>query len=277
MSMLFTEEINDTNTFATDVATDVTATDTNTLEYEHGEPDAEYDYNEQKPEEDAVRMVETSDLNDVTYAYLKTMVEPYSTAISQVIEVDQLTHWVPHIFQGELLEMVLKTLEQETDAEKAKISIINVLESLVLSTIQNIPLITPWTIAGSRDEITTKLFGEASSIIPVHVTIGPNTYTHNLSEEFAFGLLSVLHDRPQFVISINGVMLSLENLEINYKPEYKQEFQYEATFPLGPARFNSPDVIQGVMTAAKWLNADPHTFAHTLKGLIDGQMVPLHF
>jgi hypothetical protein len=223
-------------------------------------------------------MPNIEDLNETARLYMEYMIKPYRDALVPAESIEQLNLWYPLIFQGEHLQKVQKMLKDKLEVEIVKKIILDFMAGHIISLIKVKPKdITPWDLASTRDELSLKLFGEPINSLPVQVTIGPNTYTHMLSEEFTYGLLSVLEGQPSYLISINGTKIRLNDIKYKYDPTTAQGFTYEAIIPSGPSKFYSPDLIQGVMTGAKWINVDPHTLVKDLRGMMNNTMIALTF
>lgn len=214
----------------------------------------------------------------VTQNYVNKLVKPYADAIEAATTTDSLLQWLPLVFQDKDLEILTNEVNAATDLEYAKGRIISFMnEILVLEAKkENRAIVTPWSIASRRDDKLTQLFGPVADKISVQVEIGPNKYDHLLSEEFTFGLLSVLTGNG-YTLWVEGEKLSLDDIKPNYVPRDIQKEIYRAVLPSGEAVFNSPDVIQGVITAAKWLNVDPRAMVVNFTGVIDGQVMALNF
>ena len=222
---------------------------------------------------------ETLELSPFTQSYLNSLVKPYADALAQAESKEAIQAWIPLVFEGEYLTDAQMILEKVDDVETARYKVVKLLADGFVYAAQEIAgeHVTPWDIAVARDDQLTKLFGQGSKVLPVQVTVGPNVYTHTLSQDFVFGLLNILHGNNQFVISLNGSQVPFELLHGNYTEPKEGEKLFKATLPQGTAFFNSPDVIQGVMTASKWINIDPHTMVKDLDEAINGNWVPIVF
>lgn len=256
---------------------------TRPLFYEN-EYNEQTDMNQTQLEEDTlVNSNQTTDENannisDVTYNYMATLVKPYSDVIAPVANKDILYQWCTQVFQNENLEKVNLLINNAANVDAAKDAIISFMMGYLLSTITNKMrvIITPWDVASIRDNITTEWFGAEKMTLPIKVTIGPNTYIHELSEELAFGLLSILSDK-QYTFSVFDVRLMLEDISPNYIVNDKNIRNYKANIPMGEVTFNTPDVIQGVVTAAQWLSIDEYTLIKDLTITINGETTILNF
>jgi len=240
------------------------------------EPDERLIAHEMTDEEKAIPNVK--DLNEISRCYLNNMLKPYEDALAPATEVDQINLWIPQIFQEKDLKNVQKAIHGKVDIEDIKQAIVNFISGHLLSIIKVEPkMITPWDLAGTRDALTTKLFGPGNSEIPIEVTVGPTTYIHFLSEEFTFGLLNILDTNPSYLITVGGTKIKSDDIKRNYDPVNATEFKYEITTPLGLTRFYTPDFIQGIMTAAQWLNINAHTLVKDFKGIMNDTLIPLTF
>ena len=221
--------------------------------------------------------VVTVKLAGATQNYLQTLTKPYSEAIAVANTKDALLQWIPLVFQGNELAALTKAIEATKTLDDAKAAVTDFMGMQLLTAAAKKPraVVTPWDVAIARDDMLTKWFGPASTTVPVQITVGPNVFKHDLTEEFAFGLLSVLNDKYTF--AINGVKLTLDDLKANYDPRDVQTEPYRAILPSGAAVFNSPDVIQGVMTAAQWLAVKPNTLVNDFTGVVNGQTTALTF
>lgn len=119
----------------------------------------------------------------------------------------------------------------------------------------------------------TNLFGPGSTAISVTVVIQSvnenmaRKYVHTVSQDFAFGLLSILNTYSEYKFLVNGTYLRLSDLKHRYESKDRDfNFLYKAKLPHGEYVFNSPEVIQGVITAAEWIKVDPHILIKDLRG-----------
>lgn len=251
---------------------------------EDDEDDGDYvEDNEVFPEddEDDEDYVEENDpevtVSPFTQTHVNLLVKPYIDALAHADSKEGILQWLPLVFEADYLEDALTAVAKAEDVETAINEVITIMTDSLIDEAQQKAgdSITPWDIANARDQQLTKLFGEPSKVLPVNVTVGPNVYTHNLSQDCVYGILNVLAGNKQFNITLNGTQIPLEELQLNYTAP--KDFSYKAILPQGAVFFNSPDVIQGVMTAAQWINTDAHTFVKELNGFIDGKWVPLNF
>lgn len=216
----------------------------------------------------------------LTHAYVETMMKPYINVLMNAGTKEALLAWVPLVFQDSMLETIQGAINQATDIETSRNEVIRIMvaEWFTLANVRARKIITPWDLAGARDDQLTKLLGPASLTIPVMVTVGANVYTHDLSQDFMFGIMNVLADNPQFRFSIGDKPITIEDIHPNYTiSEDDDKTHYIASLPRGSFAFTSPDVVQGIMTAAQWTNTDGHTFIKDFTGILQGTRRSLVF
>lgn len=219
-------------------------------------------------------------LSILTDAYVDSLIGPYVDALEQADSKEGLLQWLPLVFDGEYLENILPVVDKTEDVDAARNAIIHFMKDALINKAQATAgkFLTPWDIALARDTQLEKLFGEAVKELPIQVTVGPNVYTHKLSQDIVFGILLILDNNEQFTITLNGNRVHLEELQLKYNNLKDAEgVAYKATLLQGSVFFNSPDVVQGIMTAAQWIKADPHTLVKDLNGFMDGNWVSLGF
>lgn len=213
-------------------------------------------------------------ITPLTHAYITSMLEPYVTALSATNDVASIRQWFPMILQEPYLEEIVTMTNNIVDVEEMKASFIlylttKLIELAHLQTYADMLPILPWDVARIQDPLFTKLFGEPSLVIPVQVTAGPSIFVHMLSQDITFGLLSVLCKDVTYSFKISGVELDITHLLSRYEPKDDVQHLYAATLLTGKAEFDSPETIQGVKTAAQWLNIDSRTLVKDLMQLAD--------
>lgn len=115
-----------------------------------------------------------------------------------------------------------------------------------------------------------------ATTLHIDIVNGTNNFTHQLTQDFVFGILTVLNTNKEFNITLNGSEILFEDLLPNYtRQPYNEEFT--ATSPQGTIYFDNPEVIQGVITACQWTKTDPHTVITNLIGIVDDEQTLLTF
>jgi hypothetical protein len=233
-------------------------------------------------------------------AYIQSLLKPYAEAIEVATDIDGITQWIPLAFPGELskhatAEMIkavakLEIAEDENNDPKAvsaaKVATIEYLVAEILELSGNRTreildsTIFPWDIQTSAalDEELSKVLGITTdqTQLPVTVTVGPQQFTHMLSEEFTLGLL--LFSDPtvgnhNFNITMFGAPLpssymvpTLETEENRLPrlliPNGETDIDTRYTVDVGVHKygFDSPDFMQGFSTGALWAGVDHHKY-----------------
>ena len=208
-----------------------------------------------------------------TAAYLRTLLAPYHEALTAADSIETLTQWVPLVLPENADE--LNAAIAELDVSQAKIVILLTLASILVLPHNN--LATPWDLVKDRSELATRLFGPSSTTVPVLVTVGPNSFTHDLTEEQTYGILFGIENSPEFLISTSGVKITpadYQHLFIN--PDIGHPFV--AVINDEEIFFSTTDFVQGIITAAQWTNRDPHSIITSLSQIgEDGSNTPLNF
>lgn len=105
-------------------------------------------------------------------------------------------------------------------------------------------------------------------LLPVVITIAAgDSYTHNISRDLCFGILALFKvTKTPNPAKLYGAPLTTEYNDISgmgVHPEWEDEIYYIVTIlddPKYTYNFMGKDFIQGIVTAAKWLNVDPHIY-----------------
>jgi len=235
-----------------------------------------------KEKDDGDEIEEDNILNNVTTSYVHMMVKSYEDALISINRLQLLHQWIKLNFQGKNSSNLQNIINKEESLSAAKKVIIKyirdelIIEAKKRGTLAE-KLLTPWDFAISRNEMLINLFGLPSNTIPVTVIVGNNKYMHMLSQDFTFGLLAILNNNPQYQFLINDIPLTFLDLKDRYLYKEKCAYKYRATLFSGDFIFNSADVIQGAITAAKWSNLNPHTLIKNFVGIYNGKLVPLKF
>ena len=209
----------------------------------------------------------------ITAAYLQSLLRPYQQAISVAEDVESLTSWVP-IVLPEIAEQLNDSIIQADDVEHGKLLILQALAEILVDP-ENVEA-TPWDIAGSRNEMAARLFGPSSDRVTVTVTTGPNTFEHYLTKELTMGIVLGLSGVPGFTVSIDGVPVDPEIYGERISNE--RDTRFYATVNGTVFYFGTPEFIQGVITAAQWINVSPHDLVSGLHEVTENnEFIPLDF
>lgn len=136
--------------------------------------------------------------------------------------------------------------------------------------------ITPWSIETAKYFSNLETFlGKTrgtfiTPLLPVVVTINnKDQRVLEFTEELMFGILSVPSSKFQFyirdTITITPKTLEITLQDIDNYTNPKRNGIYTATILDKPIKFNTIDVIQGVITISSWLNENPHKYIRDIK------------
>ena len=206
-------------------------------------------------------------LTDVSKAYIETVIYPY-TEVLEPANFNEIIKWLPEVFNYDDVDEIVNNILQDFDdnfddnskAESAKSTILNFIRANWLKLLE-VPEdydITPWDLSGTRDQQIEQLIGPAEESLEIEVKIGPNKYSHVVTEELAYGLLLALDGHLEYLILMNGYELNINDICHKYQRETGVNFNYSANVNGYDVVFDSEDLIQGVVTAASWINVDPH-------------------
>lgn len=216
----------------------------------------------------------------VTQGYVNELIKPYMNVLIQADSKESIMNWIPMVFIGDYQREILEAVNLASDTDTARNEVIRVMVEKMLSLADKtaIGVITPWDISKSRDEQLTTLFGPISEQLPIQVTVGSNVYTHNLSQDFLFGLLNMLHGNPEYLFRVGDHPITLNIIMNSYDVnDDRKRTSYLAQLPQGEFAFSSSEVIQGLVTASEWLNIDPHSYVKDLTGIINGTRTTIKF
>lgn len=195
----------------------------------------------------------TEQLSAVSVAYLSQMVNPIRELLAPVEDRETIVNWLNQI-SPEITQAVSNSFTEDLGADKEMI--VGYLAQIVLL-YTGLSQPTPWDLASNRNELTVKLFGEAQNTLPVDVKIGENTFTHQLSKEFTYGLVAGADETIQ--ITLYGTPLTVDVFaHINDNLEQGTKY-YVALVHGNKYIFTSIDFLQGVITSTQWRGVDPHT------------------
>lgn len=145
---------------------------------------------------------------------------------------------------------------------------------------------TPWTIELAKQSANLiHILGAVRTKLSIIVCLNEvKTYEHCLSEELTVGILLGIYGCKNIVLYLKElpyVSLLLEDLIINYVGEsknygmiYSNPVSYEQLY----ISFDNPELIQGVITGATWVNRNPRDLITNLTRInIDREHIPITF
>lgn len=163
------------------------------------------------------------------------------------------------------------------------LSMTDFIEAIVnklFATIGDNKTITPWTIEKAKQQAQlTNLLGEVRKELSIMVvTDEAQQYQHFMSEELAYGILITLDESSNITLyteesfnltNENPIPLALEYLDNNFMINNNQRI-FTAMINNQLRTFDTPTVIQGIITGARWTNQDPHNF---IKNIFQGSIL----
>ncbi|CAH6420037.1 Hypothetical protein HVR_LOCUS1076 [uncultured virus] len=209
--------------------------------------------------------------------------------VTPAVNWQGIIKWIPSVLPDGLAEHAISEITKttanltpngeidENDPEILRAARDTIIEYLTAEIVElsgnhaydvNDMIILPWDIQGATgcDEELARMFGtkcEPKTILtlPVDVVVGPQHYSHKLTEELTCGILlfgAAVGDRRNFNISMFGTPFS---------PDYMlQQNRFSTgsetyTVDVGGRNytFNSVAFMQGISTGAQWMGIDHHT------------------
>ena len=153
-------------------------------------------------------------------------------------------------------------------------------------------IIIPWDVrnAIATDQSWNQMFPGDDRSLPVQVTINGLTFEHSLTDEFVYGLLDFYQAANQQppILSLYGEKFDRiynldgqEQLDDRYSSEHYDEGDLPYMVRVGgqSKSFDHLEYLQGMKTAAQWLNMDVHALVRNLEGFAmeTGEYEPLTF
>lgn len=177
---------------------------------------------------------------------------------------------VRNLFTGNILTAFSNGIIQNIDTFTGEVSVEWTMKADEIAN----GVITPWTLELVKQQADLRLLlNESRTTLPIRVVCGNNQYIHELTEEFMFGILTVLRDEPLFsfyfedtikIVNNDTIPITIDDLIDNYIGEHNQ-MKYTATVRQQTVKFNTPIFVQGIITAAGWLNKSPYDYISDLK------------
>lgn len=231
-------------------------------------------------------------IHPTSVAYIQQLLTPYAEAI-EPSPIYVILEWIPGDLGNRLLERVTAILDKEAYVVKNTIIsfIIEVILGAAIVVITDVielgdSTVLPWdiqTVIGSDDDLSRMFATDDNNRLPVTVTIGPNTFTHMLSEEFTMGLL--LFSDPavgnvDFNITMFGTKFTSDYIvpldreapathdgvvyrdNVYYSRFIQGDFAnaYSVSIANRLYTFDTTDFMQGLSTGALWAGVDHHRY-----------------
>ena len=198
--------------------------------------------------------------------------QAYEEALAPANDIGTITQWFSAVFP-ESKDIQVKITEA-TSVETAKSLAISAIKNELINTILRLSklpkqLITPWDVAFYRDEITTRLFGQSSQLLPVLVVVGDKHYSHMVPEELAYGLSLILTGVDGFILALNQTQI-VPDLFAKF---VNMDSEYTAYIGDQSYKFMTVEFIRGLSTGADWRNLNIHQIVtNIIKKTSDGEV-----
>lgn len=207
---------------------------------------------------------EMADVDQLSNRYLTIMTDEIKRIFEDADDIESLSDWIDQTFTNDPNVEYLKQAIQYLNLEDAKLWIIYYIKNTLINTFyDNYPgaLITVWGLANTpRTPLTTVFFGKPKEKLPIDV-IRPDKkqFTHELSENFAYGLIVGLQDE-NFLLAFNGVRLEVIPDYYALPGSVDDLRTYTATVNGNQYFFDDLEFLKGLVTSARWLNFDKNDF-----------------
>lgn len=221
---------------------------------------------EELDEEERLAMLTTNKFTDLDEIFIEAIIGPPSKLLySKINNKEEFINEVKKSFPSSLhpesyLEFSLEDFIGEQYME-LKFSADSIATGVI----------TPWTIELAK-EVTrlTSFLGPIRTKLPITVVVGNERYVHELTEEFMFGILSIISSSRTFLfyledtVDITPIPIMLDDVMDNYINQDKKK-RYSAILTIGKVTFDTLDVIQGIITGANWLGKNPYLLIKDLR------------
>lgn len=157
-------------------------------------------------------------LNTITRKQIEGMIRSYVEILSSINTLSALKDWTALVFQGKYLIDIRAIISAENSLNDSKEAAINYITNEFIYEVkkQVTGEITPWDFASIRTEMLINLFGPSVTALPITVIVKsnkqdkPNKFTHSLSQDFVFGLLTILDDNKDEISNMFDINLKVE-------------------------------------------------------------------
>lgn len=222
--------------------------------------------------------------------YLQQLLAPYFEASQTITSVPSIFEWVKQSLTGELAkhaysEVAKAVIKKDRnvqdfggeDPEFIAIALNAFFEYIIAECLElsgnlvhySDNQITPWdlqrAIINDTELAITFDLSKEDHTLPVTITIGNKNYLHNLSLEFLTGicaLAEVTHQSWTFMVFDHPFTLSPaddDERPLHAINSNREQPTYSTHISQINYTFYTPEFIQGIQTAALWLNVDPHS------------------
>lgn len=223
------------------------------------------------------------DLSEISRIYVYDLLQPYKNVLDTINTndlntiIELLNNWITLILpsnysndlQGKIRNIINNSKEivdSTVVTEQIKTTILDYIINILIGYAEEYArdiYVTPWDLSKYRNELLINLFGGINNKINITVITPNNIYNHLLTEEFTYGLLIGLSYNPNFQVLYKNVIITHNSLDERYRDDGYIRPHYGALIHLTNGQnftisFDTPDVIQGIVTACQWIKYDPH-------------------
>lgn len=216
-------------------------------------------------------------MND-TIGYIQYLLSPYIDAMRYADIPESLGVWVEQNFTGDIHNIIRWNVNKYKENNKTTVRDIKeaILYGLIASIFaeQNeaIPLLTSWSIKSILEDefvegiapyfgvITNKTTIEPA--LPMTVTIGQNSFVHEMTEELVLGILTFYRAIIlQYPLSMFGsTFMDYDNIIDSKISTGNETFGYTVNVRNIVYSFTDKDFMQGLLTGALWTGINPHQY-----------------
>ncbi|CAH6419778.1 Hypothetical protein HVR_LOCUS857 [uncultured virus] len=243
--------------------------------------------------------------NKLLKVYLGSLIRPYIEAVSVSTTMEQITDWIHQVFPKELVNTTIRTINNIIMLTRGQdfsdvifdvmVEIGGILVSVLIDGIYGSvefeklelyykDVITPWLISQNLTPLTQQLFGPASATLPITATIAGNRFVHQVTEEFAAGLVNVFSN-PLWVP--NTTLNNIKFMNVRIEPTIfrqvitpdaegkKKYFNYSVTIGTLNYGFDTLDFMRGVITAVNWLGLNKDEVVQNFQNVQTGDLLQI--
>lgn len=226
-----------------------------------------------------------STLTNDSFGYLQFLLSPYIDAMKYIDTSDSLLTWIRGLFNRDnISDRILTTIN--TYEKKHKTNIDDTKQAILVGLLEGIffeaeiakedNIITSWYIKSvlelENNKNIAKYLGVVTNdpypddqitVLPVTVSIGNNTFIHEMTENLVIGILvfyrSLGLNHP---LSIFGSNFSDYDPIINSKIGEENDNDYTINVNNVIYKFDNDEIdfMKGLLTGALWNNIDPHKY-----------------
>ncbi len=215
--------------------------------------------------------------------YLEMVIQPYRDALAHATSTEMVLTWIPQVLPASCSDVLLsrKEILHPQNLEDQISTVIDHISFILCDYVKqygppspNGHIVTPWSLSSYRTDDLIRIFGNVTTELPISIVSEPNVFNHTLSQDYVFGLATVLNDN-QIMIMFNNTKITLGDLIEHYLTCKEGSEMYMITIANSAIiYFNGRDVIQGIATACQWLNINPSTVILDFRVFIDSVWTP---